>query len=202
VTGWRAFFWTVARAVDPVRLLALLRKVGFLLRTECGKSLYVTHRAELLLHGDAQVVIGASAIIDGTLECYSRGRIQIGDHVFFGRSRIYAAVNVIIGNYVLISDNVCIMDSDLHPIDHARRRALAEQIDSGNFYDVYTDIDARPVTIHSDVWIGNGAAILKGVTIGQGAIVGAGAVVTKDVAPWTVVGGVPAKLVRYLKHDH
>ena len=52
------------------------------------------------------------------------------------------------------------------------------------------------VTIGHDVWIGHGATLLPGVTIGNGAVIGAGAVVSKDVAPYTIVGGVPAKLIR------
>ena len=50
--------------------------------------------------------------------------------------------------------------------------------------------------IEDDVWIGSGAVITDGVRVGQGAVIAAGAVVTKDVAPHTVVGGVPAKLLR------
>jgi acetyltransferase-like isoleucine patch superfamily enzyme len=53
-----------------------------------------------------------------------------------------------------------------------------------------------PIVVHDDVWIGFGAVILPGVTIGRGSIVGAGAVVTGDVAPYSVVGGVPARLIR------
>ncbi|MHB0951315.1 MAG: DapH/DapD/GlmU-related protein [Allorhizobium sp.] len=52
------------------------------------------------------------------------------------------------------------------------------------------------VTIGHDVWIGHGATVLPGVTVGNGAVIGAGAVVSKDVAPYTIVGGVPAKLIR------
>jgi phosphonate metabolism protein (transferase hexapeptide repeat family) len=52
------------------------------------------------------------------------------------------------------------------------------------------------VTIGHDVWIGHGATVLPGVSIGNGAVIGAGAVVAKDVAPYTIVGGVPAKLIR------
>ena len=56
----------------------------------------------------------------------------------------------------------------------------------------------RPVTIGKDVWIGDHASILPGVTIGDGAVVAAGAVVTKDVPPRTVVGGVPARVIRQI----
>ncbi|MDP4024402.1 DapH/DapD/GlmU-related protein [Methylobacterium sp. NEAU 140] len=55
---------------------------------------------------------------------------------------------------------------------------------------------AQPVTVGHDVWIGHGATVLPGVTVGNGAVVGAGAVVSRDVAPYTIVGGVPARLIR------
>ena len=52
------------------------------------------------------------------------------------------------------------------------------------------------ITIQDNVWIGDNAVILSGVTIGEGAIVGANSVVTKDVPPFTVVGGVPARIIK------
>ena len=55
---------------------------------------------------------------------------------------------------------------------------------------------AKPVTIGHDVWIGHGAVIMPGITIGHGAVIGANAVVTRDVEPYMVVAGVPAKVLR------
>lgn len=58
------------------------------------------------------------------------------------------------------------------------------------------EISKGPIIIGNDVWIGNGVRIMSGVTIGDGAIIGAGAVVTRDVLPYTIVGGNPAKPLR------
>jgi len=57
--------------------------------------------------------------------------------------------------------------------------------------------DDRPVIIGSDVWIGRGAIVLPGVTLGDGCIVGAGSVVTRDVPPYAICGGIPAKVIKY-----
>jgi maltose O-acetyltransferase len=54
----------------------------------------------------------------------------------------------------------------------------------------------KKITIEKDVWIGAQAVILPGVTVGEGAVVGAGAVVTKDVPPFAIIGGAPARIIR------
>jgi virginiamycin A acetyltransferase len=60
----------------------------------------------------------------------------------------------------------------------------------------YIDLPSRDTTVGHDVWIGHGATVMPGVTIGSGAIIASGAVVTKDVAPYTIVGGNPAQVIR------
>ena len=70
------------------------------------------------------------------------------------------------------------------PFDERYRRVAGDAVARGD------------VTIGNDVWIGHGCLILSGVTIGDGAVVAAGAVVTRDVAPGSVVGGVPARLIK------
>jgi len=61
----------------------------------------------------------------------------------------------------------------------------------------YPRVTKGDIHIGSDVWIGQNVVLLSGITIGSGAVIGAGAVVTKDVKPYMVVGGVPAKLIRF-----
>ncbi|MFO7920137.1 chloramphenicol acetyltransferase [Rhodobacteraceae bacterium W635] len=78
-----------------------------------------------------------------------------------------------------------------HVLYRAAAYGLGE--DEADFFDWRRD---HWVTIGHDVWIGHGVTITAGVSIGDGAVVGAGAVVTKDVAPYTIVGGVPAKPIR------
>lgn len=60
----------------------------------------------------------------------------------------------------------------------------------------HLDLVTKPITIHDNVWIATAAIVLPGVTIGEGAVIGAGSVVTRDVAPWSVVAGNPAKFIK------
>ena len=60
------------------------------------------------------------------------------------------------------------------------------------------DLEPAPIRVGNDVWIGANATVLPGVTVGDGAVIAAGAVVTRDVPPMTVVGGVPAKIIKHI----
>jgi len=130
----------------------------------------------------------------------STGRISIGHHSFVGpHSRIWAIDSISIGNYVLISHLVDIHDNDSHPIDVRQRRHHPINLFEKNEPIEWSGVQVNPVVIEDDVWIGFKASIMKGVRIGRGAIVAAGSVVTKDVPPFTIVAGNPARIVRTLE---
>lgn len=67
-------------------------------------------------------------------------------------------------------------------------------LEKDNYYDA---VSKGSIVVSDDVWIGYGATILSGISIGQGAVIGAGAVVTSDVPPYAIVGGVPAKVIKF-----
>ncbi len=110
------------------------------------------------------------------------GLLKIGNRVFINvGTTISAYSQVVIGNNVLIGNDVAIYDSDFHGLEQRDCPA-----------------PPAPVTIEDNVWIATRAIILKGVTLGQGSVVAAGSVVTRSVPPYTLVGGVPARVIRSL----
>lgn len=143
------------------------------------------------------ISIGKNTHIRGELFVFPHGgQIKIGDYCYLGEnSYIWSAKMIKIGDRVLISHNVNIYDSDTHPINPKQRHAQFEAIIiEGHPKNI--DLKEEQINIEDDVWIGTNSIILKGVTIGKGAIVGAGSVVTKDVPPYTIVAGNPAKSIR------
>jgi len=128
---------------------------------------------------------------NSTFECYNDFKLYQGASIYvapkaklvingFGFMNTNSTLNcfdyIELGNDCAIADNVTISDSDNHSINNKKITA--------------------PIIIKDHVWIGKNAIILKGVTIGAGAVVAAGAVVTKDVPPYTLVAGIPAKVIK------
>ena len=110
--------------------------------------------------------------------------IILGDRVQFGNNNVINC-DLEIGNSVLIAGNVTFVGRNDHRID----------VEGKAIWDSGRGVD-NPVVIGNDVWIGHGSILLSGITIGDGAVVAAGSVVVKDVAPYTVVGGNPAKMIK------
>lgn len=99
-----------------------------------------------------------------------------------------------IGNYCSIAAEVCFLVGAEHNINYISTFPFKSKIVEKENKDAFSKGN---IIIDDDVWIGYGATIMSGVHIGQGAVIAAGAVVTKDVPPYAIVGGVPAKLIKY-----
>lgn len=111
--------------------------------------------------------------------------VSVGDNVYLGDGvQLYAwNERIIIGSNVLVAAGVRMI---------TRKHGFGD-IDRPISDQGYTN---APIIVEDDVWIGFQAVILPGVTLGRGSIVGAGAVVTRDVEPYSIVGGVPARTIR------
>ena len=125
---------------------------------------------------------------------YTFEHIKVGDDVSLGTGAILLATEsrIIIGNKVMFGPNVIVVggNHNTSPLGRFMYDVLEKRPE-----------DDQDVIIEDDVWVGSRAVILKGVRIGRGSIVAAGAVVNRDVLPYTVVGGVPARIISVRFND-
>jgi acetyltransferase-like isoleucine patch superfamily enzyme len=122
------------------------------------------------------------------------GRVTIGDRCYIGASALVCHSSITIGNDVIISWGVTVVDHNSHALAWEDRQH--DVMDWARGEKRWEKVKISPVRIGDRAWIGFGASILKGVTIGEGAIVAAGAVVARDVPADAVVAGNPAVVVR------
>lgn len=107
---------------------------------------------------------------------FKNSKLVLGNSYLNSNCKIRCHNLITIGDDCVISHDFTVMDSDAHELDGSR--------------------NTNPVHIGNHVWIGTRVTILNGVTVGDGAVIAAGSVVTKDVAPNSLVGGVPAKMIK------
>ncbi len=168
---------------------------------------------------------GKNIIFEGKAELdssdYFEGFNRLANGVTFLNSRIgYASYigtncfikNTVIGRYTCIGNDVSTMSGDhpterfvsIHPAFYSTHKQCGFTYVSKDKYSDFKWLDPKKkitVKIGNDVWIGTGVRIMEGVRIGDGAVVAAGAVVTKDVEPYSIVGGIPAKHIKYRFSD-
>ncbi len=120
---------------------------------------------------------------------YSFNTIEVGDDVYIGKGALLMASDskIKLGSKIMFGPNVSLLGGDHNTT------ILGEYM-----FDVKGKLPENdlPIIIEDDVWIGSGAIITKGVKIGRGSIIAAGAVVIKDVPPYSVAGGIPAKVIK------
>ena len=117
--------------------------------------------------------IGRTARVDYPWNISIGNQSSIGEHAW-----VYGLDKIRIGSHCCIGEDVRLLTG------------------SHDVRSPYFNLMTKPITVQDNVWIATGAIVLPGVTIGEGAVVAAGAVVTKDVPPWTIVAGNPAKVVK------
>ncbi len=125
------------------------------------------------------------------------GHVRIGQRCYLGASHLVCHTAITIGDDVIMSWGVTVVDHDSHSLDWEQRRHDVAHWRRG--VKRWDAVKIAPVRIADKVWVGFGVSILKGVTVGEGAVLAANAVVTRDVAPFTVVAGNPARVIRQLK---
>lgn len=194
---------TILQAVSRLYPLAIMEKAGYYrdvvasfaiarrLRS-CGRG---TRFGKVeFAHGLDRIAVGEDTIFlpHLYLTTWGRGEIRIGSFGSFGSyCHLSAFSSITIGDNLLTGKWVSIVDND-HGVTDAATLALPP---------LSRSLHAKgPVVIGNNVWIGDKATVLSGVTIGDGAVVGANAVVTKDVPPYAVVAGNPARIVKQARH--
>jgi acetyltransferase-like isoleucine patch superfamily enzyme len=146
---------------------------------------FLGNRVELTApRGSGRLVVGPWCWLgDGAALRAHGGRVTLGAKVVLGGgSTVNAYLDVSIGDGTLIAEGVHITD-----FDHRTDRVDVPIKDQG--------VVMSPVRIGADVWLGRGVTVLRGVDIGQGSVVGAHAVVTRDIPPYSVAVGVPARVI-------
>lgn len=144
----------------------------------------------------SKVRFGNNCEIGAKIHVEGNGSVSVGDYTTIrGNSFIESTNQVRIGSYVMISNNCTIRDHNSHPTSPAKRKEMCLSGFSSPLWQ-NSLAESAPIIIHDNVWIGEKVIILKGVTIGEGAIVATAAVVTKDVPPYSVVAGNPARIVK------
>jgi acetyltransferase-like isoleucine patch superfamily enzyme len=192
------YYWTLLRATHPnesfiqlfiIAFSKVLRLFGskIYLRNCTSVGNLVSTNGKPRVRNNGEIHIGDEVRIWSSIEkCKlftgKGGVIRIGKNSRINGVHIAAQKSVTIGDNCRIAPYTLIMDSDFHSVgDH------------------FAVVEGKPIIIEDDVWLASRVIVLKGVTIGKGAVVAAGAVVTKDVPAYTLVGGVPARIIKKIE---
>ena len=204
-----SYLYPVLAAMEVPKLLLWLMDTYRIRRCFSGVTAAegAGFRASAMVHnptGDpGRIRLGRHALILGDLVVHDYGgRIEIGDYSYVGmNTRVFSGELVKIGRFALIAHNVTITDTNAHELSALERAEffLRTEIQHQSF--LKTSIKTAPVEIGDHAWLNFDVGVLRGVTIGEGAIIGAGSLVTKDIPPYVLAVGNPARLIRQLPRD-
>tara|TARA_B100000941_G_C28434414_1_gene516120 strand:- start:179 stop:760 length:582 start_codon:yes stop_codon:yes gene_type:complete len=181
------FFYKIFLKLSSIYHLLVLRlKYPFIFNVNNVNYIGGNIKVKLFFFNNARLKIilqGNNSLHSNTL-FQGSGTIIFGKNSFCGEFSVFGCNDKIeVGSNVMIAQAVTIRDTD-----HNFQRTDISMIEQG--------ITSSTVVIEDDVWIGHGVTITKGVTIGKGSIIAAGAVVTKDIPSYSIVGGIPAKVIK------
>lgn len=184
-----------------LNIVGWYKRKKFLKNAALGEKVIIGFLAKISNPNAKQnIVIGANSSIHCSMNTGPGGKISVGKYTTIRfKSEIESAESVSIGDYVIISNYVLITDNDSHPTSPEDRMKLSLAPEGSELWS-WKYANRKPVVIEDNVWIGRRAMILKGVRIGKGSIVASGAIVTKDVPPYSLAYGNPAKC-KPLKRD-
>jgi acetyltransferase-like isoleucine patch superfamily enzyme len=194
--GVRALLYRLILHMEGVAAIENNVRLRFADQIRLGRNVYLDHG--VYLHACPQgIVIGDNTYImhGSVLHVYNfrdlpHAFIRIGVNSLIGELNVLRGQGgITIGDRVYTAPLVQML-----AVNHIYHDPTKPMVDQG--------ITAEGIVVEDDVWIGAGAIITDGVCIGKGAVVAAGAVVTKDVPPQTVVGGVPAKVLKTIDGAH
>ncbi len=144
---------------------------NYVSRSSRSSIIRLDAKARLLVRGSFSLFYDSDVVI------FEGGTLRLGNDSFINSNcKIRCHKAITIGDGCAISHDVTIMDSDAHYLNGSK--------------------NTRPIVIGNHVWIGTRVTILSGITIGDGAVIAAGALVLSDVLPGSLVGGVPAKVLK------
>jgi len=143
------------------------------------------------------IIIKDHATLYCTVVSQNKGEIHIGQYTWIGmHSQLLSVNSITIGDFTVISQNVCITDNNNHPINPNYRLFVATRPENDKGRRCWIHSANAPIVIGRNCWIGQNARIQKGVTIGDNSIIAANSVVTKDVPANAIAAGNPAKIVK------
>jgi len=153
-------------------------------RVKTEGFIFLPRRYQVVVKKGATIRIGRWVWIgtNNALRCHE-GELYVGDNTIFGTDNTvncYAGVHI--GPECLFADSVYIVDFDHNywdPVIAIRSQGITK----------------KPIRLEGDIWVGEKASILRGVTVGRGSVIGAMSLVNRDVPPYAVVGGIPAKVL-------
>lgn len=181
------------KIITVIKRVILINKINRNYKCNISLKAYIDNLSKLE---------GRNVIYSGTSIIQS----QIGFATYISSSCLFC--NTKIGRYCSIAPNVKIIAGNhptskfvsTHPIFYTNNKFAGLSFEHSNYFKEYSyadDSEKFLCEIGNDVWIGEDVRIINGIKIGDGAVIAAGAVVTKDVPPYAIMGGIPAKIIKY-----